>query len=114
MYSPYEILPQSERDDYASFVARVDDTCAGEVRITHALGSAYLDRIHVARDYRAAGIGRALLLRAEEWATLRGALSILAVLSPDSSRDMETLSAFFERNGYRVNHQFSAVKVLRS
>lgn len=114
MQSQFEIIPQCQRQDYASFIARVDDTCAGEVRITHTLGSAYLDRIHVLRGYRTSGIGLALLLSAEEWATSKGATSIVAVLSPDSPRDIYTLSSFFEKNGYTVSHLFSAMKVLRS
>lgn len=69
-------------DDQAVFVARVDDEVAGMVAVTeqrHWSGDldAYVGELATVEHLEGHGIGRALLVAAEEWARARGLAQII-------------------------------------
>lgn len=110
----FEIIPQSISGGYASYVAKVGDSCAGEVVASFGgEGAAYIDRIKVPDipEYRGKGIGTALMGAIEEWAAQEGATHAFLVFSVDNPADGPGLIDFLDHLGYECG-SFHAIKAL--
>jgi predicted GNAT family N-acyltransferase len=80
------------------FVARIDGRVVGTARLRDVAGAAKAERVAVLEPERGLGTGRALMLGLESEARARG--YTLLVLSAQ-----ETVTAFYERLGYRVESE---------
>jgi GNAT superfamily N-acetyltransferase len=102
------------RDDQQFFVADLDGRAVGWV---HVLLTEYVDAeafaaiggLVVDRDHRRAGIGRALVDRAEIWARDRGC----SIVRLTSSAARKAAHRFYENLGYaNIKTQYSFIKPL--
>jgi GNAT superfamily N-acetyltransferase len=104
------------REDQQLFVADVDGRAAGWV---HVAVAEYIDAepfaviagLVVDRDHRRAGVGRALMDRAEIWARDRGC----SIVRLASSATRKAAHRFYENLGYtNIKTQYSFIKPLDS
>ncbi len=104
------------RDDQQFFVADVDGRAVGWV---HVVFAEYVDAeafvviggLVVDRNHRRLGIGRALMDRAEVWATERGC----SMVRLTSSATRTAAHRFYESHGYRnIKTQYSFIKPLNA
>ncbi len=109
----YEFSPENtaenlkntlEKDYEAVFVAQDDESVLGYIHIAE-YGLLFAEKgvnvlgIAVAPEYVCKGIGRALMNKAEEWASERGAAYVRLV----SGESRKGAHAFYEKCGYTSN-----------
>lgn len=93
-----------EKDYEAVFVAQEEDRILGYIHIAE-YGLLFAEKgvnvlgIAVAPEYVCKGIGRALMNKAEEWASERGAAYVRLV----SGESRKGAHAFYEKCGYASN-----------
>lgn len=96
------ILRRAEMPERAVFVALVDNVVAGWVDVgtaDHLQNEPYgeIGGLVVSEAYRSAGVGAALVLRAEEWIRRQG----LARVTVRSQVKREAAHRFYLRQGYQ-------------
>lgn len=85
------------REDKALFLAYLNHTCIGQIRIIKDWNRfCYIENIAVKKDYRAGGVGKLLLNRAEEWAKQRELIG----LSLEAQDDNLGACRFYVKQGF--------------
>lgn len=110
----FEESVEGSGDDQATFVARLDGEVVGMVAVStqrHWSGNldAYVGELATAAGQERRGIGRALLARAEQWATARG----LAHITLETGAANADARAFYGALGY-LEEEIRLTRVLKN
>ncbi|QKS71248.1 GNAT family N-acetyltransferase [Paenalkalicoccus suaedae] len=86
-----------DKDDKALFLAYLDDTCIGQIRIIRDWNRfCYIENIAVRKDFRKLGVGLHLLTRAEEWAKEHQLIG----MSLEAQDDNLAACRFYAKHGF--------------
>jgi len=87
------------REDKALFLAYMGQACVGQIRIVRDGNRfCYIENIAVKKDYRARGIGKQLLNKAEEWAKERKLIG----MSLEAQDDNLGACRFYIKQGFEL------------
>ncbi|WP_338539737.1 GNAT family N-acetyltransferase [Paenibacillus tundrae] len=85
------------QDDKALFLAYMDNTCIGQIRIIKDWNRfCYIENIATKKDYRGSGVGKLLLNQAEEWAKERKLIG----MSLEAQDDNLGACRFYVKQGF--------------